>query len=81
MERVEEAAGRGDVRKIVDELVRAQSVLKESKVLFNFFHDLARNLNAKSAGGSRYHASTKHLYEVSLGSCAMNIMGKGKLIS
>jgi hypothetical protein len=64
IDRAEEAAGRGDVRKIVDELVRASSTLTEHSVLRNFLLDLCKNLNAKSAKGRRWHESTKHLYEV-----------------
>jgi hypothetical protein len=63
-ERIEEAAGRGDVRKIVDELVRAQSTLQQKPVLLNFIHDLAKNANAISAKGKRWSTSTKNLYEV-----------------
>jgi hypothetical protein len=64
VERVEEAAGRGDVRKVVDELVRAQATLAGKRVLLNFIYDLARNANAKSAKGKRWSTSTKNLYEV-----------------
>jgi hypothetical protein len=63
-ERIEEAAGRGDVRKVVDELVRAQATLQQKTVLLNFMYDLARNANAKSAKGKRWSTSTKNLYEV-----------------
>lgn len=55
-ERVELAAGRGDVRKIVDNLTRAYDHGKlgaDRGVLLNFLADLASNLNAKSCKGNR----------------------------
>jgi uncharacterized protein YerC len=64
VERIEEAAGRGDIRKVVDELVRAQSTLAQRPVLLNFMYDLAHNANAISAKGKRWSQSTKNLYEV-----------------
>jgi hypothetical protein len=45
--------------------VRASTILAERSVLTHFLLDLAKNLNAKSTKGRRWHDSTKHLYEVS----------------
>jgi hypothetical protein len=50
------AAGRGDVRKIVDDLTRAQDNGKlgaDKAVLISFLKDLARNVNAASSRGNR----------------------------
>jgi hypothetical protein len=63
-ERMEEAAARGDVRKIIDDLARAESTLQQKPVLLNFIRDLAKNLNVKSASGKRWSPSTKNLFEV-----------------
>jgi hypothetical protein len=54
--RLEHAAGRGDVRKIVDNLNRAYDDGKlggDKTVLRNFLGDLARNLNSKTPAGNR----------------------------
>jgi hypothetical protein len=61
---MEEAAARGDVRKIIDDLARAESTLQQKPVLLNFIRDLAKNLNVKSASGKRWSPSTKNLFEV-----------------
>jgi hypothetical protein len=55
-ERLERAAGRGDVRKIVDDLTRAYDngrLGSHRPVLLNFLKDLARNLNQESASHNR----------------------------
>jgi hypothetical protein len=55
-ERLERAAGRGDVRKIVDNLNRACDDGRlggDKALLLTFLHDLAYNLNAKRSSGYR----------------------------
>ena len=55
-QRLEAAAGRGDMHEIVDDLNRAYDRGKlgaDQAVLMNFIRDLARNMNAAGASGNR----------------------------
>lgn len=55
-QRLEAAAGRGDMRKVVDDLNRAYdrgNLGAGQAVLMNFIKDLAHNLNAAGSSGNR----------------------------
>jgi hypothetical protein len=61
-QRLEAAAGRGDMRKIVDDLNRAYDrgrLGADQAVLMNFIRDLARNMNAAGASGNRQDVATR----------------------
>ena len=64
-DRVREAANRGQIRQITDDLNKAYAngSLEGREVMLNFISDVARNASRKDPG-KRWHASTARVYQV-----------------